>query len=79
MYGKIFFIDTFFLYFLIFGCAASLLLLGFCLAAAGRACSLAVVCRPLIAVASLITERGLHGTRASAAVAYGSFIAGLGL
>ena len=61
----------FFLYLLIFGCTASSLLLGFSLVAAGKAYSLAAVCRLLIAVASLITEQGLHGTWASAVVAYG--------
>ena len=73
-YGKIFFIYTYifiFFYLLIFGCTASLLLLGFFLVAAGRAYSLAAVCRLLIAVASLITEQGLYGTWASAVVAYG--------
>ena len=46
-------------------------LLGFSLAAESRGCSLAVVCRLLIAVASLVAGHGLQGVWASGAVAHG--------
>lgn len=75
MYGKIFF--RYFFCISISGCAASLLLLGFCLAAAGGACCLAVVVASHCSGFSYYRIWGLHGTMASAAVAYGSFIVSL--
>ena len=40
--------------------------------AASGGCSLAVVCQPLVAVASLAAEHGLQGTRVSVVAALGS-------
>ena len=46
-------------YFIIFGCAGSLLLRGLSLVAARGGCSLVVVCKLLIVMASLAAEHGL--------------------
>ena len=47
------------IYLFIFGCAGSLLLQGLSLVAASGSCSLAVVHRLLIALASVVVEYGL--------------------
>ena len=44
---------------------------GFSLAAGSRVCSLAAVCRLLIAVASLVAKHRLKGTWASVVAAHG--------
>ena len=63
--------------YLSFGCAGSLLPVGVSLVAASRGCSLVVVCRLLIAGASLIADHGPWGMRASAVVARGISSCGL--
>ena len=55
----ILFFFKFIYYFIIFGCAGSLLLRGLSLVAAEGGYSLVVVCKLLIVVGSLVAEHGL--------------------